>query len=207
MKQYIEIVIYGIVFLIIFIYVVNSLIYLGTKSFVYNEVNDVPSATVGIVPGAAVSPDGVLSPVFVDRLDMVISLYVASKVTKILVSGDNSTDDYNEVNPARLYLISNGVLDNDIYLDHAGFDTYSSMYRARDIFQVSSAIVSSQSFHLPRSILIARGLGIDAYGMNADVGHLLFKNTIREILANQKAVFELLFHIKPKFLGDAIPIT
>jgi SanA protein len=111
------------------------------------------------------------------------------------------------VNPVRLYLISKGVPDQDIFLDHAGFDTYSTMYRARDIFEVNSILISTQSFHLPRAVFIARALGIEANGVNADVGHMLFRNKVREVLANEKAVFDLLFQIKPKFLGEKISIS
>ena len=138
---------------------------------------------------------------------MAIKLYEAKKVSKILVSGDNSTDSHNEVNPVRLYLISKGIPDEDIFLDHAGFDTYSTMYRARDIFGVSSTLVTTQSFHLPRAIFIARQLGIEAYGVNADVGHMLFRNYVRETLANEKAFLNLILHRKPKYLGEKIPIT
>ena len=160
-----------------------------------------------LIPGAAVLKNGALSSIFKDRVNTAIELYQAKKVSKILVSGDNSTISHNEVNPVRNYLLEKGVPDEDIFLDHAGFDTYSTMYRARDIFQVSSIIISTQSFHLPRSVFIARMLGINAFGISADVGHILFKNYIREIFANEKAVLELIFHIKPKFLGDVIPIT
>jgi vancomycin permeability regulator SanA len=114
---------------------------------------------------------------------------------------------HNEVNPARVYLISKGILDQDIFLDHAGFDTYSSMYRARDIFGVSSIIISTQSFHLPRAVFIARQLGIEAYGVRADIPNLRPHNYIREIFANEKAILDLVFHRVPKFLGDEVPIT
>ena len=193
--------------LIIFILVTNMVFYAGTKSYTYNDTMKVPNAEVALIPGAAVLKDGALSPIFIDRVDMAIKLYEAKKVSKILVSGDNSTVIYNEVNPVRLYLISKGIPDQDIFLDHAGFDTYSTMYRARDIFGVSSALITTQSFHLPRAVFIARRLGIKAYGVNADVGHILFSNNIREVFADEKAVLDLIFSRKPKYLGDKIPIT
>lgn len=182
-------------------------IYLATKSYIYNAVTEIPSAQAALIPGAAIFEDGALSSIFLDRVDKAIELYNAGKVSKILVSGDNSTVSHNEVNPVRLYLISKNIPDEDIFLDHAGFDTYSSMYRARDIFGVTSLIVSTQSFHLPRAVFIAHRLGIEAYGVNADVGHMLFRNYIRELLANVKAVFNLVLHTKPKYLGEKIPIT
>jgi SanA protein len=99
------------------------------------------------------------------------------------------------------------VPDKDIFLDHAGFNTYSTMYRARDVFMISSALVVTQSFHLPRSVFLAHELGIDAHGVNADAGHILFKNYIRESFANVKAVMDLILKTKPKYLGTEIPIT
>src|ERR1035437_10501331 len=193
--------------LIIFILVTNMVFYAGTKSYIYNDTMKVPNAEVALIPGAAVLKDGALSPIFIDRVDMAIKLYEAKKVSKILVSGDNSTVIYNEVNPVRLYLISKGIPDQDIFLDHAGLHTYSPTYRARDIFGVSSPLITTQSFHLPRAVFIARQLGMKAYGVNADVGHILFRNYVREVFADEKAVLDLVSNRKPKYLGDTIPIT
>lgn len=206
MEKFLKIFLFGVLTLTLFIFVVNVVVYVSSSSFIYSDINEVPEAPVVLVLGAAVSRDGILSPIFTDRLDKAIALYKADKVATILVSGDNSTRKYNEVNAAYLYLIDKGIPEADIYLDHAGFDTYSSMYRARDIFSVSKIIVSTQAFHLPRSIFIARRLGLEAYGINADSGQYFFRNSVREVFANQKAVFELLFHIKPKYLGEEIPI-
>ena len=138
---------------------------------------------------------------------MAIAVYQKGLVDKILVTGDNSSVDHNEVNPMRNYLIKNGIPEQDIFVDHAGFDTYSSMYRARDIFQVESMIVVSQAFHLPRAVYIARSLGLTAYGIVADRGHYLFSNNIREIFGDVKALGNLLFDRQPKYLGAVIPIT
>ena len=196
----------GLGLLLSFIILTNIVFYVGTKQYIYNDVADIPSAEVALIPGASVSEDGVLSPIFIDRVNAAILLYEAGKVSKILVSGDNSTDSNNEVNPVRLYLISEGIPDKDIFLDHAGFDTYSTMYRARDIFGVTSLLITTQSFHLPRSVFIARRLGMEAYGLNADLGNILFRNNIREMIANEKAVLDLLSNRKPKFLGREISV-
>ena len=170
----------------------------------YISFADVPERTVVIVPGAAVLRSGALSAVFLDRANAAILLYETGKAQKILVSGDNRTAEHNEVDTARKYLLSQGVPEADIYLDHAGFDTYSTMYRAREIFGVSSAIIATQTFHLPRALFIARSLGIDAVGYRADNVHLLARNEVRESLARLKAVGEVLIHRNPKFLGDRI---
>ena len=207
MKRFFKYVILGLGLLVIFIVVNNLVIYATTKSDIYDDFKEAPDAQVALIPGASVSPEGVLSPIFIDRVDMAIKLYEAKKVSKILVSGDNSTESNNEVNPVRLYLISKGIPDQDNFLDHAGFDTYSTMYRARDIFEVSSALIVTQAFHLPRAVFIAHRLGLEASGVNADLGHILFRNYRREVLANEKVVLDFLFNRKPKFLGEKIPIT
>jgi SanA protein len=207
MKRFFFFMMLGFGFLIILIPITNIFIHMETKPYIYNDITEAPEVLVALIPGAAVLKDEILSPIFLDRVDMAIKLYEAKKVSKILVSGDNSTVSHNEVNPVRLYLLSKGIPDQDIFLDHAGFDTYSTMYRAKSIFGVSSAIITTQSFHLPRAIFIAREFGIKAYGLNADVGHILFRNYVREVLADEKAVFDLVFNRKPKYLGDKIPIA
>jgi len=206
MKRFFHIAILAGGVLLVSVFATNAVIYIVSKPYIYASVVQAPEAQTALVPGAAVSPEGALSPIFIDRLETAIALYEAGKVTKILVSGDNSTDIQNEVNPARLYLIMKGVPDEAIFLDHAGFDTYSTMYRARDIFGVTSILISTQSFHLPRAVFIARWLGMDARGVNADVGHMLFRNYLREVLADEKAIFELISKRKPKYLGEPVPI-
>lgn len=193
--------------LLVLVLITNAVIYAGTRQYIYNEAADAPNAEVALIPGAPVLSNGALSPIFMNRVDVAIQLYEAKKVVKILVSGDNSTLSHNEVNPVRKYLLEKGIPDQDIFLDHAGFDTYSSMYRARDIFGVTSLLIATQSFHLPRAVFIARQLGMSAYGVNADVGHILFQNYARETLADEKAVLDLMFRRVPKYLGDTIPIT
>jgi len=207
MRKLFRCIIFGVVSVLIFIFVCNITIFVASKTNIYDTVTEAPIAEVALVPGAALTQEGELSSVFRARVDGAVELYKAKKVSKILVSGDNSTLSHNEVNPARVYLINKGILDQDIFLDHAGFDTYSSMYRARDIFGVSSIIVSTQSFHLPRAVFIAGQLGIEASGVRADIPNLRFGNYVREILANEKAILDLTFHRTPKFLGDKIPIT
>ncbi len=191
----------------VFILVTNIVIKHDTKPYIYTDSAQAPTAEAVLIPGAAILYSGALSPIFIDRVDMAIKLYEAKKVSKILVSGDNSTLSHNEVNPVRLYLLSKNIPDKDIFLDHAGFDTYSSMYRAHDIFGVSSVLIATQSFHLPRAVFIARHVGIEAYGVDADTGHVYFRNYFREVFADEKAVIDLILKRKPKYLGNTIPIT
>lgn len=184
----------------------NLGVYISSEPYIYDSIDKAPHVQAALVPGAAIYTDGTLSPIFLARVDMAIAIYQEGKVSKILVSGDNSTDTYNEVNPAREYLLSKGIPEADIYLDHAGFDTYSTMYRARDIFEVSSILVATQEFHLPRSIFIARMLGVEAHGVAADVETVHIKNKVREAFATPKALWDLVTKREPKFLGEEVPI-
>jgi len=176
------------------------------EKYIYGSVESVPTTTVALVLGASVKQNGELSPVLRQRADRGIELYMAGKVLKILVTGDNSEVSHNEVNPVGKYMVARGVPKQDIFLDHAGFDTYSSMYRARDVFGVKSVTIVSQPFHLSRAVLIARWLGLDAYGAAAGSGEEFLYNTIREMPATLKAFFDLAFYRTPKYLGPQFPI-
>lgn len=185
----------------------NVSVHVFSRPYLYQRAALAPHAEAAIIPGAPVFPDGMLTSIFQDRVDGAISLYRAGKVRRILVSGDNSSVSHNEVNPVQRYLLAKGIPPQVIFLDHAGFDTYSTMYRARAIFGVTSAIITTQSFHAPRAVFIARGLGIDAYALTTDSGHILLRNYVREVFADEKAVLNLFFERLPKFLGPTIPIT
>ena len=193
--------------LAVFVIFLPAYFYFSTRAVISPDPAKLPITESAMILGAAILKNGDLSPVLKDRADAAIDLYQAHKVVKILVTGNDASVDYNEVTPVRKYLIKNDVPSQAIFLDHAGFDTYSSMYRARDVFQVKSMVIVSQSFHLPRAVFIARRLGINAYGLNADNGTYSFSNYFREIPADVKAYFNLILKRHPKFLGEAIPIT
>ncbi len=179
-----------------------------TTHRIYATILDVPSEQVALVLGASIRSNGALSLVLKERADAAIALYEAHKVSKILVSGDNSTLAYDEVYPVGKYLISRGVPVADVFLDYAGFDTYSSLYRAKTIFGVRSMIITSQRFHLPRALFIADVLGVSAVGLDASGptdSYLL--NALREIPATMKAVFDLLTHRTPQYLGPTFFVT
>lgn len=176
--------------------------------FIYSADN-VPEKQTVLILGAKVHENGQMSDMFRDRVDAAIALYESGKVEKILVSGDHGQKNYDEVNVAREYLLQRGVKGEDIFLDHAGFDTYDSVYRAKKIFQVQSLVVSTQKYHLPRALYISRKLGIDAVGVPADLheyGGQDYRN-LREWAADVKAWLDANLKAKPKFLGDAVPIT
>ncbi|MFA5747088.1 MAG: ElyC/SanA/YdcF family protein [Candidatus Paceibacterota bacterium] len=180
-----------------------------SKGYSYPGPGSSPEVQAVMILGARVSSSGILSDMYRDRADTAIEVYRSGKAEKILVSGDHGRIEYDEVNAAKNYLLSKGIPAEDIFLDHAGFDTYDSLYRARDIFQVKSLIISTQDFHLPRAVYIARKLGIEAWGASADrhvYGREQFYES-REFLSRAKAWLEVLLRAKPKFLGEAIPIT
>lgn len=197
----------GVMVLILFIALVFACIHLQADNYITNDAKTLTKKYTAIVLGAGLINEERLSPIFKDRIDVAIALYQGGYVTAILISGDDGTKTHNEVNPAREYMLAKGIPSEAIFLDHAGFDTYSSMYRAKEVFLVHSAIIVTQSFHLPRAVFVARNLGIDAIGMSSDLHGYRLRNTGRELLANVKALGDVLYGRKPKYLGDEIPIT
>ncbi|MBI5470514.1 YdcF family protein [Candidatus Kaiserbacteria bacterium] len=193
------------VFIALFVLLLPSLwLRVVTQVHLYTDARYVPRADVVLIPGASVvrkSP----SPILAERADAAIALYKMGRINKILVTGDNGTQAYDEVSPVRAYLIAAGVPASDIFLDKYGFDTYSSMYRARTVFGVSSLIIVTQDFHLPRSVYLARMFGIDASGLVAHGGDMA--SYMREIPASWKALWDVFLHRQPKYIGAPIPLS
>jgi len=173
------------------------------------SIEEVRPAQVVIVLGAKVKANGEPSDILRDRLLTAIEVYRKGMVEKILVSGDDGQVEYDEVNAMRVYLRAAGVDADDIFLDHAGFDTYDSMIRAAKVFGATRAIVVTQEYHLPRALYLADAFGIDAQGVAADrqTYRGMLRYQIRELLADVKATINVLFHASPHFFGDAIDIT
>lgn len=174
------------------------------SSYLYTSDTNLPHTEVAIVLGASVE-DNEPSPILAERANAAIKLFDDGKVSKILVTGDNATTNYDEVNPVQHYLLAAGIPSQDIFLDHAGFDTYSSMYRAKEVFDATSAVVVTQDFHLPRAVFSARSLGINAYGY--DAGAASFWDYLREIPASAKALLDLVVHRVPQYLGGPYPLS
>lgn len=172
--------------------------------YLYASDATLPHTEVAIVLGASVEGNEP-SPILAERANAAIQLYEDGKVSKILVTGDNATTNYDEVNPVQHYLLAAGIPPQDIFLDHAGFDTYSSVYRAKAVFGAQSAVVVTQDFHLPRALFTARALGLDAYGYNAGAASIW--DYLREIPASAKALFDLATHRVPQYLGQPYPLT
>jgi SanA protein len=180
-------------------------IYYGSHIY---TVESVEPSHVAIVFGAAVYSDGRLSAVLRDRMDTAIDLYKSGKVDKLLVSGDNREDHYNEPGAMMNYAINNGVPAADIQPDYAGLRTYDTCYRARNIFLVEDAILVTQAFHLPRALFTCRQLGIDAEGTGADLrpyrGSRWYE--FREVVATARALWDVVRREPAQILGETIPL-
>jgi SanA protein len=173
------------------------------------SVADVPHAEVAIVPGALVEPDGDMSSMLAARVEQASRLWHAGKVEKILVSGDHGTWKYDEPDTMRKALVREGVAPRDIFEDHAGFDTWATMVRAKSIFGVRGAVVVTQGFHMARALYLADEAGIDATGLTADLRPWGFqgrKSTVREVLSRVKAIADVALDT-PALAGPRIPIA
>lgn len=161
-----------------------------------------------IVLGAGIWGDKP-SPMLQDRLDEAIKLYEAGIAPKIIMTGDHGTKGYDEVNIMKEYAIKKGIPSEDIFMDHAGFSTYESIYRSKEIFKVKKAIIVTQEYHLYRALHIANKLGIKTNGVGADPRQYSGQTyrELREILARNKDFIQAILKIKPTYLGETIPVS
>jgi SanA protein len=186
----------------------NAYILLREEGNATSTVADVPAAEVAIVPGALVQRDGHMSGMLGDRVSEAAKLWHAGKVAKILVSGDHHTWAYDEPDTMRKALVRDGVRPEDIFEDHAGFDTWATMIRARSIFNVKDAVVVTQGFHMPRALFLAEEAGIHASGLLADQHHWGYqgqRSSIREVFSRVKAIWDTTVEA-PAMAGPKIPI-
>jgi len=187
---------------------INLWVYHRGEARIVSE-EEAPEVDAVLILGAYTYENGEVSPILRDRLLQGLELYRSGKAPKILVSGDHGQNDYDEVNAMRRFLEKREVPPEDIFLDHAGFDTYNSLLRARDIFQAKKLIVVTQHFHLTRAVYIGRGLGLECYGVPSDLSNYRSLPYLqkREWPARIKAFLEVNLGQKPKFGGDPHPIT
>ena len=174
-------------------------------------VDNVPAERVAIVFGAGLLRDGSAGPVLSDRVKTAVTLYQTGKVKKLLMSGDNRFVDYNEPEAMRQYALDLGVPNQDIVLDYAGRRTYDTCYRANAIFQVKSAILVTQDFHLARAIFLCNQFGVESVGVEANNRYFLKRYraywNFRELFANVQAAWDVLV-VKPvPVLGNIEPIN
>jgi SanA protein len=173
-----------------------------------DEASSLGNVDCILVLGCFVS-NGTPSEMLNDRLLQGVELYDLKASGKLIMSGDHGQVDYDEVNVMKKFAEDRGVPSEDIFMDHAGFSRYESMYRARDIFQAKKIIIVTQKYHLYRALYIAKALGLDAYGVASDPREYYGQNyrEVREILARNKDFFTSIFKPKPTYLGDVIPVN
>lgn len=152
------------------------------------------------------------SPMLEERLNRGIEVYKTGCADRILMSGDHGRTEYDEVNVMKDFAVGKGAVAEEVFMDHAGFSTYESMYRAKEVFQVEKVVIVTQKYHLYRAVYNARRLGLDAYGVAAD-GQYNYSlpvrtfNNARESLARCKDFLWCIFKPEPTYLGEVIPIS
>jgi vancomycin permeability regulator SanA len=193
----------------LFVLSINAVVKLSAKDRILSADDD---RLVGydciLVLGAGVR-NGEPSDMLEDRLLVAIELYKSGEVaSKLLMSGDHGKADYDEVNVMKRFAIEQGVPSEDIFMDHAGFSTYESIYRAKHIFGAKKIIIVTQEYHLYRALYVAQRLGLEAYGVSSDIREYVGETVrgTREILARNKDFFMCIFKPKPMYLGDTISL-
>lgn len=195
--------------LIILVLIMNFYVEQKTKDYIYDDVNNIPENEVGLLLGTSkYLTSGMENLYYTYRIQAAVELYENKKIDIIIVSGDNSTKEYNE--PAMMMndLVEKGVKKEDIVLDYAGFRTLDSVVRSKEIFEQNKITIISQKFHNERAIFIAMIKDIDAIGYNAKDVNIRygFKTQVREYLARVKMFFDIAVNKQPKFLGEKILI-
>lgn len=208
-NRMIKIMIIGIIILMIAIFSLNIYVVNSTKNEIVKEenVSNIEGVDCILILGAGIWGDKP-SPMLEDRLKEGITLYKKGTTKKIIMSGDHSREDYDEVKIMKEYAESEGVPSEDIFMDHAGFSSYDSVYRAKEIFGVQNMIIVTQKYHLYRSLYIAKKLGIEAYGIESNLRTYpgqVFRE-IREILARDKDYFKCIMKPEASIMGEKISL-
>lgn len=210
MKKMIKYVVLVVAIFILIVFSINLYVKLSTKKQILtnNDYSSLQNIDCIIVLGAGIWGDKP-SPMLEDRLLQAIDLYKKGVTSKIIMSGDHGKAEYDEVNVMKKFAIEKGIPSEDIFMDHAGFSSYESIYRAKYIFEAKKVVVVTQEYHLYRALHIANSLGLEAYGVGADprqyVGALY--RELREILARNKDFVKCLYKPEPTYLGETIPVS
>lgn len=208
-----KVLMYGIIFIaiiLIIIIIINLYVRISTNKKIIkeNEYSKLSDVDCIIILGAGIWGEKP-SPMLEDRLQEGIKLYQNNVSDKIIMSGDHGREEYDEVNIMKKYAIENGVPSENIFMDHAGFSTYESIYRAKDIFKAKKVVIVTQKYHLFRALYIANQLGLEAYGVGADPRQYVGATyrELREIIARNKDFIKCILKPEPTYLGDTIPVS
>ena len=208
MKKIFKTIIILITIVIIITVAINLHICISVKNQIITDFNKEDNYDAVLVLGAGIRKKKP-SPLLRERLDRGIEIYKSGAAKKLIMSGDHGTKEHDEVNVMKNYAIENGVPSEDIFMDHAGFSTYESVYRAKEIFKAQNIVIVTQEYHLYRALYIANSLKIQAVGSDASVERLGGQTyrDFREILARNKDFITCIFKPEPTYLGEEIPIT
>lgn len=173
------------------------------------NVTDIEGFDCILVLGCLVRSDGSPSDMLEDRLACGVDLYRSGVAPCILMSGDHGTEEYDEVTAMKSYAVEQGIPSSRVFKDHAGFSTYESIYRAKEIFGADRILIVTQEYHLYRALQIADALGVEAYGVSADLRTYRnqWQRDIREILARNKDFLQGIFKPEPTYLGEPIDLS
>lgn len=214
MNKTLKRVIIGMIVILLIVFVallgINFFVIAKTKNKILTEeqAKELEDVDCILILGAGIWGENP-SPMLEDRLLQGIALYQNGVSNKIIMSGDHGKENYDEVNVMKRFAIEKDVKSEDIFMDHAGFSTYESMYRAKDIFKAKKILIVTQKYHMYRAIYVAEQLGLEAYGVNSDprtyAGQAM--RDLREILARDKDWLKCIIKPKPTYLGDTIPVS
>ena len=190
---------------------INGWVKYSVKDYILTEEQaaELTDMDCVLVLGCKVGANGTPSHMLEDRLRRGVALYDLGAAPKLLMSGDHGTEQYDEVDAMKRYAVDAGIPSCDVFMDHAGFSTYESVYRAKAIFGVRQLVIVTQEYHLYRALMIARQMGLEAYGVASDYRSYAGQTTrdVREILARVKDFGMTIFWPEPTYLGDFIPIS
>ncbi|MDP2813820.1 MAG: ElyC/SanA/YdcF family protein [Erysipelotrichaceae bacterium] len=191
----------------ILIFIVNFWVIASTKNQII-LLDDVSDSECILVLGAGVWQNNQPSPMLKDRLDRSVDLFEKGVAPYLVMSGDHGQKNYDEVNVMKDYVKDAGIDSDLVYMDHAGFSTYESLYRLKYIFKAERVIIVTQKYHLYRALYIANALGLDAVGVSAQEINYSGQSVrdLREVLARNKDFFSVIFFPKPSIMGDPIPL-
>ncbi len=201
------------------LFLLGGLSVIGVNAYVKGSVSDkiltleyaseLDGVDCIIVLGCGVKKNGEPSNMLKDRLSVGIELYDLGAAPKLLMSGDHGREEYNEVGVMKQYAVNFGISSEDVFMDHAGFSTYESIYRAKEVFEADKIIIVTQEYHLYRALYIADSFGIEAYGVSSDLQKYKgqTKMDLREVLARCKDFVTSIVKPKPTYLGKTIPVS